>query len=90
MKFLFFHFQNELKAVSNHNLMQLRRLLKAAKEEMIRQELRNKLQVIRLHHFINFLLLFYWAIRQELRNKLQVIKLHHFILLESGMKATLK
>lgn len=35
--------QNELKAVSAHNLGQLRRLLKAAKEEMVRQELRNKL-----------------------------------------------
>jgi hypothetical protein len=38
-------FQNELKSVSAHNLTQLRRLLKAAKEEMVRQELRNKLQV---------------------------------------------
>lgn len=36
--------QNELKAVSSHNLQQLKRLLKAAKEEMARQELRNKLQ----------------------------------------------
>merc|ERR1739844_786572 len=36
--------QNELKALSNHNLTQLRRLLKAAKEEMARQEVRNKLQ----------------------------------------------
>jgi len=36
--------QNELKAVSNHNLQQLKRLLKAAKEEMARQEVRNKLQ----------------------------------------------
>ncbi len=38
-------FQSELKSVSAYNLMQLRRLLKAAKEEIIRQELRNKLQV---------------------------------------------
>merc|ERR1712141_660286 len=36
--------QNELKAVSTHNLSQLKRLLKAAKEEMARQEVRNKLQ----------------------------------------------
>ena len=36
--------QNELKAVSAHNLQQLKRLLKAAKEEMARQEIRNKLQ----------------------------------------------
>jgi len=36
--------QNELKAVSTHNLSQLKRLLKAAKEEMARQEIRNKLQ----------------------------------------------
>eukprot|EP00094_Tigriopus_californicus_P002488 TCALIF_02405-PA protein Name:"Similar to tada3-a Transcriptional adapter 3-A (Xenopus laevis)" AED:0.25 eAED:0.25 QI:43/0/0/0.66/1/0.66/3/0/494 len=36
--------QTELKAVSSHNLNQLKRLLKCAKEEMIRQELRNKLQ----------------------------------------------
>ena len=36
--------QNELKALSNHNLTQLKRLLKAAKEEMARQEVRNKLQ----------------------------------------------
>jgi transcriptional adapter 3 len=36
--------QNELKAVSSHNLQQLKRLLKAAKEEIARQELRNKLQ----------------------------------------------
>ena len=36
--------QNELKAVSAHNLQQLKRLLKAAKEEMARQEVRNKLQ----------------------------------------------
>lgn len=35
--------QNELRAVSAHNLQQLKRLLKAAKEEMVRQELRNKL-----------------------------------------------
>eukprot|EP00095_Tigriopus_kingsejongensis_P012371 maker-scaffold190_size271632-snap-gene-0.23 protein:Tk12371 transcript:maker-scaffold190_size271632-snap-gene-0.23-mRNA-1 annotation:"hypothetical protein CAPTEDRAFT_174003" len=36
--------QNELKAVSTHNLGQLKRLLKCAKEEMVRQELRNRLQ----------------------------------------------
>ena len=36
--------QSELKAVSSHNVAQLNRLLKAAKEEMIRQELRNRLQ----------------------------------------------
>lgn len=36
--------QTELKAVSSHNLTQLKRLLKAAKEEMVRQELRNRLQ----------------------------------------------
>lgn len=36
--------QSELKSISSHNLMQLRRLLKAAKEEMVRQELRNRLQ----------------------------------------------
>jgi transcriptional adapter 3 len=36
--------QNELKAVSSHNVHQLKRLLQAAKEEMVRQELRNKLQ----------------------------------------------
>ena len=36
--------QNELKAVSAHNLQQLKRLIKAAKEELVRQELRNKLQ----------------------------------------------
>ena len=35
--------QTELKAVSSHNIQQLKRLLKAAKEEMVRQELRNKL-----------------------------------------------
>jgi len=35
--------QNELKAVSNHNLMQLKRLTKTAREEMERTELRNKL-----------------------------------------------
>ena len=32
--------QTELRAVSAHNLTQLRRVLKAAKEEMVRQELR--------------------------------------------------
>ena len=37
--------QNELKTLSAHNLTQLKRLLKAAKEEMARQEVRNKLQV---------------------------------------------
>ena len=37
--------QNELRAVSGHNLQQLKRLLKSAKEEMTRQELRNRLQV---------------------------------------------
>ena len=47
-------FQAELKSVSSHNLSQLRRLLKAAKEEMIRQELRNKLQV-------NVLIIFFKA-----------------------------
>ena len=36
--------QNELKALSAHNLTQIKRLLKAAKEEMARQEIRNKLQ----------------------------------------------
>merc|ERR1712045_482003 len=35
--------QAELKAISAHNLQQLKRLTKAAKEEMARQELRNKL-----------------------------------------------
>lgn len=35
--------QNELRGVSTHNLGQLKRLLKAAKEEMVRQELRNRL-----------------------------------------------
>ena len=36
--------QNELKGISSHNLTQLKRLLKVAKEEMARQEIRNKLQ----------------------------------------------
>lgn len=36
--------QSELRAVSAHNLAQLKRLIKAAKEELVRQELRNKLQ----------------------------------------------
>ena len=35
--------QNELRAISGHNLHQLKRLLKTAKEEMGRQELRNRL-----------------------------------------------
>jgi len=35
--------QSELKAVSNHNLSQLKRLVKSAREEMARQEVRNKL-----------------------------------------------
>jgi len=35
--------QAELKAISAHNLQQLKRLTKAAKEEMARQELRNNL-----------------------------------------------
>ena len=35
--------QNELRAVSTHNLHQLKRLQKAAREELVRQELRNKL-----------------------------------------------
>ena len=38
------HCQNELKVLSSHNSTQLKRLLKAAKEEMTRQEVRNKLQ----------------------------------------------
>ncbi len=36
--------QSELKSLSNHNVNQLKRLLKAAKEEMARQEIRDKLQ----------------------------------------------
>jgi len=35
--------QQELRAVSQHNLAQLRRLAKAAREEMARQEVRNRL-----------------------------------------------
>merc|ERR1712029_1190899 len=35
--------QTELRAVSNHNLQQLKRLTKTAREELGRQELRNKL-----------------------------------------------
>jgi len=35
--------QQELKAVSQHNLAQLKRLVKAAREEMARQEVRNRL-----------------------------------------------
>jgi len=35
--------QQELKAVSQHNLMQIRRLVKSAREEMARQEVRNRL-----------------------------------------------
>jgi len=35
--------QNELRAVSAHNAAQLRRVLGAAKDELVRQELRNRL-----------------------------------------------
>merc|ERR1719412_2212876 len=35
--------QQELRAVSQHNLTQLRRLAKSAREEMARQEVRNRL-----------------------------------------------
>merc|ERR1712080_469561 len=35
--------QQELKAVSQHNLAQLKRLVKAAREEMARQEVRDRL-----------------------------------------------
>eukprot|EP00092_Neocalanus_flemingeri_P002430 GFUD01002599.1.p1 GENE.GFUD01002599.1~~GFUD01002599.1.p1 ORF type:complete len:439 (-),score=161.22 GFUD01002599.1:96-1412(-) len=35
--------QEELKAVSQHNLSQLKRLVKSAREEMARQEIRNRL-----------------------------------------------
>ena len=35
--------QNELRAISGHNLQQLKRLLKTAREEIGRQELRNRL-----------------------------------------------
>uniref|UniRef100_A0A0K2TK42 Transcriptional adapter 3Blike [Megachile rotundata] n=1 Tax=Lepeophtheirus salmonis TaxID=72036 RepID=A0A0K2TK42_LEPSM len=35
--------QKELRALSSHNLVQLKRLMKCAKDEMVRQEMRNKL-----------------------------------------------
>ena len=45
--------QQELRAVSQHNLAQLRRLAKAARDEMARQEVRNRLAEADREGFVN-------------------------------------
>ena len=45
--------QQELRAVSQHNLAQLRRLAKAARDEMARQEVRNRLAEADREVFVN-------------------------------------